>query len=124
MVISTTGADCCELDSNCYAVYGFEYKPGFVEDNGVCVFFSRLQNPRCYQTIGWWGPFSLALYITRINDNETAWTMNTGRATADEGENTGPSQFPKNKWYVYQLRASSSQCQLGVSLISSINLST
>jgi hypothetical protein len=29
-------ADCYELNSGCYAAYGFEYKPGFVDDNAVC----------------------------------------------------------------------------------------
>ena len=27
--------NCYELDSGCFAVYGFEYKPGFEADNGV-----------------------------------------------------------------------------------------
>ena len=39
--ISTTGEDCYELNTGCYAVYGFEYKPGFVDDKAVRAFFSR-----------------------------------------------------------------------------------
>ena len=34
--------DCYQLGTGCYAVYGFEYKPGFVEDNAVCTLFPRL----------------------------------------------------------------------------------
>jgi hypothetical protein len=30
-----TDNDCYELDTGCFAVYGFEYKPGFDTDNGV-----------------------------------------------------------------------------------------
>ena len=32
---STPDNDCYELDTGCFAVYGFEYKPGFETDNGV-----------------------------------------------------------------------------------------
>ena len=46
MVVSTQDADCYELNGNRYAVYGFEYKHGFMEDNGVSVFFSRLRSRR------------------------------------------------------------------------------
>ena len=38
MTISVADADCYELNNNCYAVYGYEYKPGFVEDKAVCTF--------------------------------------------------------------------------------------
>ena len=39
MMISIVDADCHELTPWCYAVYGFEYKPGFENDNAVCAFF-------------------------------------------------------------------------------------
>ena len=42
MTISITDADCYELGTGCYAVYGFDYKPGFAADNGVCIFSPAL----------------------------------------------------------------------------------
>ena len=36
-MVYMVGADCYELNSGCYAAYGFEYKPGF-DDNAVCTF--------------------------------------------------------------------------------------
>jgi len=44
MMTSTADADCYELNAGCYAVYGFEYKPGFAQDDAVPT-FSPL--PRC-----------------------------------------------------------------------------
>ena len=41
-MISVVDADRYELNSWCYAAYGFEYKPGFENDNAVCIFFSRV----------------------------------------------------------------------------------
>jgi len=38
MTISVVDADCYESNQGCYAVYGYEYKPGFVEDKAVCIF--------------------------------------------------------------------------------------
>ena len=35
MVVSILGVDCCELGAGCYAVYGLEYEPGFVNDDVV-----------------------------------------------------------------------------------------
>ena len=37
-MVCMVDADCYELNSGCYAVYGFEYKPGFEDDNAVCAF--------------------------------------------------------------------------------------
>jgi len=36
MTISVLDADCYESNNGCYAVYGYEYKPGYVEDKAVC----------------------------------------------------------------------------------------
>ena len=38
MTIPVIDADCYESNQGCYAVYGYEYKPGFVEDKAVCTF--------------------------------------------------------------------------------------
>ena len=35
MVVSILGVGCCELGAGCYAVYGLEYEPGFVNDDVV-----------------------------------------------------------------------------------------
>ena len=32
-------ADCYQFNTGCYSVYGFEYKPGFVDDNAVRTLF-------------------------------------------------------------------------------------
>jgi len=40
MTISIADVDCYELNGNYYVVYGFEYKPRFVE--AKCAFFSFL----------------------------------------------------------------------------------
>ena len=32
---SILDVDCYELNTGCFAVYGFEYKPGFVADDAV-----------------------------------------------------------------------------------------
>jgi hypothetical protein len=37
LMVSPLDNDCYELDSGCYAVYGFEYKPGFASDDAVCI---------------------------------------------------------------------------------------
>ena len=39
MAVPLADADCYELNTSCYAVYGFEYEPGFAEDSGVRTFF-------------------------------------------------------------------------------------
>ena len=92
--MSTAEANCYELDTNCYAVYSFEYNPGLVEDNGVSVFFSTsgigpsptLSNHRLM------GPFlSLSQYSTWANYNKAACTMNAGGGAADERMNIGPT---------------------------------
>jgi len=40
--VPISDADCYELSTGCYAVYGFEYKPGFVDDNAVHTFSPAL----------------------------------------------------------------------------------
>jgi len=51
MMISTADANCYELDSNCYAVYIFEYEPGFVEDNRVSVFSFPPLEPQVHPVV-------------------------------------------------------------------------
>ena len=38
MMVSIPGADCYKLNTRCYSMYGFEYKPGFIDDNAVSTF--------------------------------------------------------------------------------------
>ncbi|KAF9647162.1 glycoside hydrolase family 16 protein [Thelephora ganbajun] len=71
--VSIANGDCYELNSGCYAVYGFEYKPGFVQDNA---------------------------YISWINNNKTAWTMNVAGTTADSRVNIGPRPVPQEPMYM------------------------
>lgn len=42
LTISIVDADCYELNTGCYAVYGYEYKPGFVDDKAVRTSFPHL----------------------------------------------------------------------------------
>lgn len=44
--LALTNQNCYELESNCYAIYGFEYKPGYDD-----------------------------AYITWINDGKLSWTI-------------------------------------------------
>ncbi|KAF9647896.1 hypothetical protein BDM02DRAFT_3080131, partial [Thelephora ganbajun] len=66
--VSMTSDNCHELNTNCYAVYGFEHQPGFMQDN---------------------------VYITWIHDNKSVWTMNTAGTIADNRVNIGPRQVPQ-----------------------------
>jgi len=71
--VSIDNNDCYELDTGCFAVYGFEYQPGFVEDNG---------------------------YIAWINNNQTAWSMSAGGVAADSRVNIGPRPIPQEPMYM------------------------
>ena len=41
-LVSIPDADCYELNTGCYSVYGFECKPGFVDDNVARTFLPYL----------------------------------------------------------------------------------
>ena len=82
MMISIVDADCHELTPWCYAVYGFEYKPGFENDNAVCTFFSCIHvSGILVDAISF-----LAQYISWIN-NKSVWTMNAKSTAANLGVN-------------------------------------
>ncbi|KAL1743096.1 beta-glucan synthesis-associated [Schizophyllum fasciatum] len=69
-VVTQTNHDCYELASGCFAVYGFEYVPGF--DNA---------------------------YITWINNNKKAWTLRQGGLAADTVVEIGPRPIPQEPMY-------------------------
>ncbi|TRM66405.1 beta-glucan synthesis-associated protein [Schizophyllum amplum] len=69
--VSKTDQDCYELETGCFAVYGFEYVPGF--DNS---------------------------YITWINNNEKAWTMTGDGMAADTRVEIGPRPIPEEPLYL------------------------
>jgi len=71
--VSITNADCYELNSGCYAVYGFDYKPGFAQDNA---------------------------YITWINNNQSAWTMTAAGTAADDRVKIGPRPVSQEPMYM------------------------
>ncbi|KAF9643976.1 hypothetical protein BDM02DRAFT_3157314 [Thelephora ganbajun] len=54
---------CYDLNANCYAVYGFKHKPGFVQDNA---------------------------YVTWTNNDKSAWMTNIAGTAADDKVNIGP----------------------------------
>lgn len=86
-----TDNNCYELNTGCYAVYGFEYKPGFEADNGVCPptwFSAPVLRPLILL-------FSFPQYITWINNNQSAWTMKAAGVAADPRVNIGPRPVPQ-----------------------------
>ncbi|KIK67788.1 glycoside hydrolase family 16 protein [Collybiopsis luxurians FD-317 M1] len=71
-VVSTTNQECYEYsDSPCYAVYGFEYKPGF--DDG---------------------------YITWVNSGTAAWTIEAGGLAADTTVEISARPIPQEPMYL------------------------
>jgi len=90
-MVSILDVDCYELNTGCFAVYGFEYKPGFVDDDAVRTFFPCLnasESPADDSLL-------LAQYITWVNNNKSAWTMNAGGTAADDKVNIGPRPVPQ-----------------------------
>jgi beta-glucanase (GH16 family) len=71
--VSVDNNNCYELDSGCFAVYGYEYKPGFEADNG---------------------------YISWVNDNKTAWSMTAAGVAADTRVDIGPRPVPQEPMYM------------------------
>ncbi|KAG8827745.1 beta-glucan synthesis-associated protein [Serendipita sp. 401] len=72
-VISYTNQDCYELNTGCYSIYGFEYKPGYEEDNA---------------------------YITWINDGKTAWRLGAGGMGANPLTEIAARPVPKEPMYI------------------------
>jgi len=70
-VVSKTNQGCYELDSQCFSVYGFEYKPGF--DQG---------------------------YITWINDGKSAWTIMQPGLAADTRVEISARPIPQEPMYI------------------------
>lgn len=68
--LSETNQDCYEKATNCYATYGFEYKPGY---NG---------------------------YITWINDANPAWTMLAGGMGPDDRTEISARPIPQEPMYI------------------------
>jgi len=72
--VSKTNQDCYEMSgSGCFSTYGFEYKPGFVEDDA---------------------------FITWISDAKAVWTMEAGGTAADPRVNIGPRPVPQEPLYM------------------------
>jgi len=71
--ISLANSSCYELNEQCYAVYGYEYQPGYANDSA---------------------------YIMWVNNNQTAWTMNAAGTAADERVDIGPRPIPQEPMYM------------------------
>lgn len=69
--LSLTNQRCYELISDCFSIYGFEYKPGF--DNA---------------------------YISWINDGHLAWTILQGGLHSDPRVDIGPRPVPVEPMYI------------------------
>ncbi|KAF7326181.1 GH16 domain-containing protein [Mycena kentingensis (nom. inval.)] len=70
-VVTTTKQDCYQLGTGCFASQGFEYVPGF--DNG---------------------------YITWVNNDDVAWTLNVGGVGADTTAGTSARPIPEEPLYI------------------------
>jgi beta-glucan synthesis-associated protein KRE6 len=70
-VVSKTDQNCYELETQCFSVYGFEYKPGF--DNG---------------------------YITWINDGKKTWTLMQPGLAADTRVEISARPIPQEPMYI------------------------
>ncbi|KAF8650085.1 hypothetical protein AX16_005411 [Volvariella volvacea WC 439] len=69
--LADTNQDCYELSGQCYAIYGFEYKPGFDD-----------------------------AYITWINDNEMAWTIMGAGMGPDPASEINIRPVPQEPMYI------------------------
>ncbi|KAJ7085400.1 beta-glucan synthesis-associated [Mycena belliarum] len=70
-VVSQTNQKCYELLEDCFSVYGFEYKPGFGD-----------------------------AYISWINDDKIAWTINAAGLAADTQTEISARPVPQEPMYI------------------------
>ncbi|KAK0496775.1 glycoside hydrolase family 16 protein [Armillaria luteobubalina] len=70
-IVTNTDQACYQLESGCFSVYGFEYKPGY---DGA--------------------------YITWVSDDKVAWTMNAGAVGADSATQISARQVPPEPMYI------------------------
>ncbi|ESK98039.1 glycoside hydrolase family 16 protein [Moniliophthora roreri MCA 2997] len=69
--VSKTNQDCYYFNARCFAVYGFEYKPGYDD-----------------------------AYITWINDNKQVWTLNSPGMAADARVEIAARPVPQEPMYI------------------------
>ncbi|PPQ65528.1 hypothetical protein CVT26_000485 [Gymnopilus dilepis] len=69
--LSMSNPECYELGAQCFAVYGFEYKPGFDD-----------------------------AYITWINDGQKAWTLKVGGMGVDHAVEISARPIPQEPMYI------------------------
>lgn len=69
--LAVTNQNCYELNTGCFAIYGFQYKPGFDD-----------------------------AYITWINDGKVSWTVKQGGLAADPRVEIGPRPVPQEPMYI------------------------
>ncbi|KAK0226391.1 glycoside hydrolase family 16 protein [Armillaria fumosa] len=73
-VVSQTNPECYQLaESSCFAIYGFEYKPGYESDNA---------------------------YISWVNDGKLAWTINAAGMKADPATEISARPVPQEPMYI------------------------
>ncbi|KIY69279.1 glycoside hydrolase family 16 protein [Cylindrobasidium torrendii FP15055 ss-10] len=72
-VVSSTNQSCYQLDDGCFAVYGFEYKPGYEADDA---------------------------YIAWINNGKLAWTLDAGGVGADSSVEISARAIPQEPMYL------------------------
>lgn len=72
-VVSAANDNCYTGATGCFAIYGFEYKPGFDADGG---------------------------YVTWVNNNKKAWTFRAAGIGADAAVNISARPIPKEPMYI------------------------
>lgn len=72
-VVSPTNGSCYTGETGCFAVYGFEYKPGLQEEGG---------------------------FVTWINNNKQAWTFQPGGIAANPLTQISARPIPREPMYI------------------------
>ncbi|KAK0475590.1 glycoside hydrolase family 16 protein [Armillaria luteobubalina] len=72
-IVSQSAQDCYELGTGCFAIYGFEYKPGYESDGA---------------------------YMSWINDGKVAWTLNAAGVGAQSEVEISARPIPQEPMYL------------------------
>ncbi|KAF7966825.1 hypothetical protein HWV62_36925 [Athelia sp. TMB] len=89
-VVTVTNPDCYEDEgTQCYGIYGFEYKPGF---DGAVSF--DLTNTHPFTNT------NVVQYISWIANGQLAWTLNQGGMGANQDARVGSRPIPQEPMYI------------------------
>ncbi|KAF7974658.1 hypothetical protein HWV62_11544 [Athelia sp. TMB] len=89
-VVTVTNPDCYEDEgTQCYGIYGFEYKPGF---DGAVSFDVTNTHPFTNTNV--------VQYISWIANGQLAWTLNQGGMGANQDARVGSRPIPQEPMYI------------------------